>query len=96
MSKKELLWVHSRPTCDAGFYNKYEATILNVYDYKASFVVEELVCDDERGRYRLYLDQSLQSESDSKDLGIYATVKDACAAADEEYSNVHTLLSSQL
>ena len=93
--KKELLWMHSRPTCDAGFYNKYEAAILNVYDYKASFVIEELVCD-ERGRYRLFLDQFLLSEYDSKDLGIYATVKDACAAADEEYSNVHTLLSSQL
>ncbi len=96
---KKLSWVHTRPTSDAGFYNKYACVVLTAYDYKASFIIEEIICDggrDKRGRYRLYLEQELLSEFDSRELGTYASCEEAIAAAEEEYKNINTFIKKQL
>lgn len=64
IDNKRLSWVHTRPTSETGFYNKYEAIILTAYDYKVQFTVEEIICEGgraPRGHYGLFLEQVFQN-----------------------------------
>lgn len=99
IDNKRLSWVHTRPTSETGFYNKYDCLVLTVYDYKASFVIEEIICEGgrvPRGHYRLFLEQIFQLEGDVLEIGTYASYEEAIAAAEEEYKNFNGFIRKQL
>ena len=99
IDNKRLSWLHTRPTSDAGFYNKYEAIILTAYDYKVQFTIEEIICEGgraPRGHYGLFLGQVFQIEADSRELGTYASHAEAIAAGEEEYKNFNVFIRKQL